>query len=368
VFSRQKIEFRDRSSVVCLAGLLADRRESFLKENANPLKTRSTIFEIRRYGFFNFNQVHLLFDFNLFSISPATTLRSTLAMDGLKATGGMWSPSKHISRSPGAVTVPQYLISLFSLEGTTVLVTGGTRGVGPGLTIALASAGADIILLVRDLHMGNSLKHQIAELGRNVSLFQCDLSSKADLKKIIGEVLSQGLSPDILLNCGGALPKNAALETSDDAWDEVVQINLNATWVLSRDLAKHWKRQIGGHIWRKIINVSSVMGIEGCGKGAVAYAAAKGGITQLTKALSNEWAEMKINVNAIAPGYIKSDLAQALHIDPEMSAEVVKRTPVGRWGTPTDLAGAVVYLASQASNFVNGETHIVDGGYSWSSN
>ncbi|MCJ1365019.1 hypothetical protein MMC16_004137 [Acarospora aff. strigata] len=267
----------------------------------------------------------------------------------------------------------QYLTSLFGLQGKTVLITGGTRGIGAGLTVALASAGADIILLQRDPSTATTVKDKVRALGRKCDSYACDLGQKEQLREIIPAICERdGRNVDILVNCGGLQHRSPAVDFAEDKWDEVIQVNLTASFILARSLAKHWLSspspspppppQNPTPTKRKIINIASVLTFSGS-LNVCAYVATKGAIGQLTKALSNEWMGQGICVNALAPGYIATDLTEGIRNSEEREKAILGRVPAGRWGSPGDLEGAVVYLASRASDFVSGEIHVVDGGF-----
>ncbi|KAL7267828.1 hypothetical protein RUND412_009567 [Rhizina undulata] len=266
------------------------------------------------------------------------------------------------------MTESTYLTSLFSLAGKTVLITGGTRGIGSELTLALASAGADIVLLERGTSSPESweLKEKITALGRNIWSYKCDLAVREEVLAAVGKVLEGGRQVDVLVNCAGLSIREKAELFSIEDWDHILNVNLSASFILSRDIARNWLSETEKGIappWnRKIINIASVLTFTGSVE-TPAYAASKGAIGQLTKALSNEWSGRGINVNAIAPGYIRTQLTKAFQENEDKSQQILNRTPMGRWGNPEDLAGAVVYLASRASDFVTGEIHVVDGGY-----
>ncbi|KAJ7346978.1 NAD-binding protein [Mycena albidolilacea] len=263
-----------------------------------------------------------------------------------------------------------YLLSLFSLEGRTALVTGGTRGIGQKLALALAGAGADLILIQRNLDNQDTAT-QARQLGRNATIVQCDLTDKAQVGAIVQKVTGSvdagglGLVVDILVNCGGIQRRAPAETFTDENWSEVLQVNLNAVWTLSRDCGAHMlkTRGVGSTNPRgKIINVASLLSYQG-GLTVPAYAAAKHGVLGLIKALSNEWSPKGINVNGISPGYIATEMNTALIADQVRSRQIMERIPIGRWGAPEDFEGAIVFLASRASDYVCGETLVVDGGW-----
>ncbi|RJE23432.1 2-deoxy-d-gluconate 3-dehydrogenase [Aspergillus sclerotialis] len=254
-------------------------------------------------------------------------------------------------------------MDLFSLKGRTALVTGATRGIGHAMTIALAEAGADIVLIQRDVN-NYATKEQIENLGRKATIYTADLASKESVKKVVANVLKDGHDIGILLNCAGIQRRHPSHVFPNEDWDEVLQVNLTTVFTLCRDVGAYMlTRTPNGSGQRgSIINVASLVSFQG-GLTVPAYAAAKGGVAQLTKALSNEWASKGINVNAIAPGYVATDMNTALIQDKERASSILARIPAGRWGTPDDFKGSVVYLASRASAYVSGEVHTVDGGW-----
>ncbi|MFC0469066.1 SDR family oxidoreductase [Halalkalibacter kiskunsagensis] len=246
---------------------------------------------------------------------------------------------------------------LFSLEGKVAAITGATRGIGEAMALGLAEGGADIALLQRNpsqLHVAK----QIEALGRRCEVIECDLANTEQVKDAIPSVLEQFGKLNILVNCGGIQRRSPAVEFSEEDWDDVLNVNLKAVWLLSQQAGKHMVSERYG----KIINVASLNSFQG-GITIPAYASAKGGIAQLTKALSNEWAQHNVNVNAIVPGYIATDMNEALINDETRSRQIMERIPAGRWGTPEDFKGTIVYLASDASRFVHGHLLAVDGGW-----
>ncbi|OCK88700.1 NAD(P)-binding protein [Cenococcum geophilum 1.58] len=253
---------------------------------------------------------------------------------------------------------------LFSLEGQTALVTGGTRGIGQAMALALAEAGADILLVQRDAS-NQTTKTAIESLGRKATIYTADLSSPPSLSTLVPTILADGHRISILLNCGGIQRRHPAHEFPSADWDAVLQVNLSAVFTLCRDVGAHMLAQparLPGARRGAVVNVASLLSFQG-GITVPAYAASKGGVAQLTKALSNEWAGKGISVNAIAPGYVATEMNAALMEDPERAAGILARIPAGRWGAPEDFKGAVVYLASQASAYVSGEVLTVDGGW-----
>ncbi|CAI7647280.1 unnamed protein product [Penicillium pancosmium] len=254
-------------------------------------------------------------------------------------------------------------MDLFSLTGRTALITGGTRGIGQAMAIALAEAGADIVLIQRDTS-NQGTKQQIEQLGRKATIYTADLASQESISSLVSTVTQDGHDIDILLNCAGIQRRHPSHQFPLEDWDEVLQVNLTTVFTLCRDVGAYMLTRPPNKSGSRgsIINVASLVSFQG-GLTVPAYAAAKGGVAQLTKALSNEWASKGINVNAIAPGYVATDMNTALIQDQERAASILARIPAGRWGDPEDFKGSVVYLASRASAYVSGEILTVDGGW-----
>ena len=249
--------------------------------------------------------------------------------------------------------------SLFDLTGKTALVTGCKRGIGRGMAEALAAAGADIIGVSVSLEKeGSAVEQAVTAMGRSFTGFACDFSNRTALNDFTAELNARGIVPDILVNNAGTIKRKPAAEHPDAWWDEVIEVNLSAQFLLSREIGKGMVERGSG----KIIFTASLLTFQG-GITVPGYSASKGGIGQLTKALANEWASKGVNVNAIAPGYIATDNTEALRNDEDRYKAILERIPQGRWGTPEDFAGPVVFLASAASNYVNGEILTVDGGW-----
>jgi len=247
----------------------------------------------------------------------------------------------------------------FDLTGKTALVTGCKRGIGFAMAMGLAEAGANLIGVSANLEKsGSDIEKAVTALGRSFVAYQCDFTDCAAVKNFAAQVMAEQGVPDILVNNAGIIKRQAAAEHSDDFWFEVMDVNLNAPFLLSRDIgAKMIERGSG-----KIIFTASLLTFQG-GLTVPGYAASKGGIGQLTKALANEWAGRGVNVNAIAPGYVATDITEALRDDPTRSGPILARIPAGRWGHPDDFKGPVVFLASEASRYVHGEILVVDGGW-----
>ncbi len=251
------------------------------------------------------------------------------------------------------------ILDSFKLNGKTALVTGCKRGIGKAMAIALAEAGADIIGVSASLEAeGSAVEKEVKSLGRKFKAYQCDFSNRKALYSFIEEVKSDFPVIDILVNNAGTILRKPAAEHPDEYWDKVVEVNLNAQFVLSRELGKEMVNRGEG----KIIFTASLLTFQG-GITVPGYAASKGAIGQLTMALSNEWAGKGVNVNAIAPGYIATDNTQALQDDAARSKAILERIPANRWGKPDDFKGITVFLASPASSYMNGTVVTVDGGW-----
>lgn len=248
------------------------------------------------------------------------------------------------------------ILDSFKLEGKTALVTGCKRGIGKAMAVALAEAGANIIGVSATLEPDSEVEREVMTLGRSFKAFACDFSDRTALYAFINKV--KPLQIDILVNNAGTILRKAATEHPDDYWDKVMEVNLNAQFVLSRELAQGMLERAQG----KIIFTASLLSFQG-GVTVPAYTSSKHGVAGLTKALANEWASKGIQVNAIAPGYINTDNTEALRNDPVRSKAILERIPAGRWGTVDDFKGPVVFLASSASDYVNGEILTVDGGW-----
>jgi 2-deoxy-D-gluconate 3-dehydrogenase len=245
----------------------------------------------------------------------------------------------------------------FDLTGKVALVTGASRGLGAAMAVALADAGADLALHASE-HVPEATADAVRAKGRRAHTFAANLAKREHTARLIPSVIEACGRLDVLVNNAGTILRAPAAEHPDEMWDEVIEVNLSSIFRLSRAAGAHMLERGGG----KIINIASLLSFQG-GITVPGYAAAKGGVAQLTKAMANEWAGRGINVNAIAPGYMRTDNTSALRADPVRSRQIFERIPAGRWGEPDDLAGAVVYLASRASDYVNGHVLVVDGGW-----
>lgn len=246
---------------------------------------------------------------------------------------------------------------MFDLTEKTALVTGANTGLGQGMAVALAKAGADIALIGRS--DPSETLNQIAKAGVKCCYIHADLNDANAAQDIVAEVVSHFGRADILVNNAGTIKRNPAIDFTPNDWDVVMNVNLKTVFFLSQAFAHHLlaEKKSG-----KIINIASMLTFQG-GINVPSYTASKSGVGGLTKALANEWARHGINVNAIAPGYFETNNTAALKADPKRNAEILGRIPSGRWGQPSDLNGAVVFLASEASNYVQGITLPVDGGW-----
>ena len=250
------------------------------------------------------------------------------------------------------------ILDLFRLDGKTALVTGARRGLGKAMAIALAEAGADIVGTSASLEEASEVGREIEALGRRFRGYACDFSDRKSLYRLVKTVKRECPPIDILINNAGTVLRAPAAEYPDEYWDKIIEVNLNAQFVLAREFGRDMLARGSG----KIVFTASLLSFQG-GITVPAYAAAKGGVAQLTKALANEWAAGNVQVNAIAPGYIETDNTSALRADPVRNPAILSRIPAGRWGQAGDMAGAAVFLSSAAADFVNGTILTVDGGW-----
>ena len=245
---------------------------------------------------------------------------------------------------------------LFSLRGKTALVTGANTGLGQAIAIALAWAGADIVAAGRS--DASDTAAAVRGSGRKFEFVQADWSSTEPVQRVLDAALSLNSQLDILVNNAGTIRRADSVDVTEDDWDAVVDTNLKSLFFLSQAAARHMATKGGG----KIINIASLLSFQG-GLRVAAYTASKSAVAGLTHALCNEWAPQGINVNAIAPGYFETNNTAALRIDPVRNPAILARIPAGRWGEPTDLEGAAIFLASRASDYVHGIVLPVDGGW-----
>ncbi|HET7463694.1 MAG TPA: 2-dehydro-3-deoxy-D-gluconate 5-dehydrogenase KduD [Longimicrobium sp.] len=247
---------------------------------------------------------------------------------------------------------------LFSLEGKIALVTGASRGLGRAVAAALAEAGADVVCASTRRAGTKETVAEIRALGRRAWQVEADLANRTALYAMAEAAEQQAGRIDILVNNGGTIRRAPAVDYSLVDWDAVMRTNLDAVFILSQRLGRGMIERGAG----KIINVASLLSFSG-GTTVPAYTASKHAVAGITRALANEWAKHGVQVNAVAPGYFRTDNTQGLRDDPARSAEISARIPAGRWGEPKDLAGAVVFLASPAADYVNGHVLVVDGGW-----
>ncbi len=251
------------------------------------------------------------------------------------------------------------ILNSFSLEGKVAIVTGCKRGIGKGMAIALAEAGADIIGVSASLELeGSAIEKEVTAIGRKFTAYQCDFSNREALYTFIKEVKANHSQIDILVNNAGTILRTPAAEHPDEMWDKVIEVNQNAQFILTREIGKDMLERGSG----KIVFTASLLTYQG-GITVPGYAASKGAIGQMIMAFANEWAGKGVNVNGIAPGYIATDNTEALRNNPERADSILARIPAGRWGEPKDFAGPVVFLCSSASDYMHGSITLVDGGW-----
>jgi 2-deoxy-D-gluconate 3-dehydrogenase len=247
----------------------------------------------------------------------------------------------------------------FRLDDRVALVTGASRGLGAAMAAALAGAGADVVLHASSAPPEAAAADIAARTGRRTHALAGDLRNAAAGDRVVADAIAAFGRVDVVVNNAGTIRRQPAAEHEDAFWDEVLAVNLSSVFRVCRAAGRHMLARGGGG---KIVNIASLLSFQG-GITVPGYAAAKGGVAQLTKALANEWAAHGINVNAIAPGYMETDNTAALRADAERAQQIGVRIPAGRWGRPEDLAGAVVFLASAASDYVHGHVLVVDGGW-----
>ena len=250
-------------------------------------------------------------------------------------------------------------MSNFRLDNKLALVTGCSRGIGMAIAIDLANAGADIIGVSNSMpKQGSEVQKAVEATGQKFYPYAVDFSNRTALHAFIEKVKLDHPRIDILINNAGSIMRAPAAEHSDEYWDTIMEINLNAQFVLTREIGKRMVADKSG----KIVFTCSLLSFQG-GINVPGYAASKGAITSLLKAFANEWASQGVNVNGVAPGYIETDNTEALRADPERSKSILSRIPAGRWGKSADLAGAYVFLCSSAADYINGSIITVDGGW-----
>jgi len=250
------------------------------------------------------------------------------------------------------------ILEQFRLDGKVAVVTGSGTGLGEGMAIGLAEAGADVVG-VYNRHAPEAAKSAVEKLGRRFLAVQADLASVEPISRIVETAVTELGRLDILVNDAGIIRRAPSIEYSEKDWDEVMNINLKSLFFLCQAAARQFLKQGSGG---KIVNIASLLSFQG-GILIPPYTASKSGVRGLTQLLANEWAKHDINVNAIAPGYMATDNTEPLRKDPKRGPAILERIPAGRWGAPDDLKGAVVFLASDASKYVNGFTLAVDGGW-----
>ncbi|KIL61059.1 hypothetical protein M378DRAFT_167415 [Amanita muscaria Koide BX008] len=256
-------------------------------------------------------------------------------------------------------TPPVPAPALFDLTGKVALITGASRGIGAACAIALAEAGASVCLVYRNPTSNPETLDRILALGATAKPVYCDLDDAQAVKQLFQNALDiMGGQIHILVNSAGIQRRSPSLDFSEEDWDKVLDVNLKSIWLLSQAAGRHMVPLGRG----KIINMCSLLTFQG-GITVPAYAAAKGAVGQLTKALSNEWSQHNVQVNGICPGYIATDMNEKLLQDPARYRQISERIPAGRWGDPKDFAGPVVFLSSAASQYVCGELLVVDGGW-----
>jgi 2-deoxy-D-gluconate 3-dehydrogenase len=250
------------------------------------------------------------------------------------------------------------ILDQFKLHDRVALVTGASTGLGAAIAIALAEAGARVACH-GNTRSPESTCNQITSAGGVAHAISGDLGQPETTQRLVAQTLERFGRIDILINNAGTIRRAPAVDYSDEDWDAVIEVNLSSVFRLSRLVGRQMiERGDGG----KIVNIASLLSFQG-GITVPAYAASKGGVAQLTKALANEWAKHRINVNAIAPGYMRTANTAALQADETRNRQILERIPAGRWGEPEDLAGAAVFLSSSASDYINGHVLVIDGGW-----
>lgn len=252
------------------------------------------------------------------------------------------------------------ILDRFRLDGKVAVVTGASQGIGQAMATALAEAGADIIDLSRGTNVdGHDMTRTLVEAtGRSYRFCATDLADRESLYRSIATVKAETGVPDILVNNAGVILRQPIAEHSDEYWDRVIEVNLSSQFIITRELGREMVERGSG----KIVFTASLLSFQG-GITVPGYAASKSGVARLVMAFANEWASQGVNVNGIAPGYVATENTSALRADPVRSKAILERIPAGRWGTPEDFGGPVVFLASEAASYVNGSIITVDGGW-----
>ncbi|MDR3591166.1 MAG: glucose 1-dehydrogenase [Negativicutes bacterium] len=245
------------------------------------------------------------------------------------------------------------------LTGKSAVVTGGSKGIGFGMAQALAHAGADVVIVSRNLAEGEAAAQQLRDMGRKSIALSCDVTAPAQVGEMVEKAVAAFGKIDILLNNAGMNIRKPVTEIAEADWDKVVDTNLKGIFLVAQAVGRQMIKQKSG----KIINIASIFGVVGTSWGLAAYCSSKGGIVQLTKVLALEWAQYNINVNCIGPAYIRTPMTAGWLNDKERLDSILSATPLGRLGEMEDLAGPVVFLASDWSNYVTGHTLLVDGGW-----
>lgn len=252
----------------------------------------------------------------------------------------------------------QTILDRFRLDGKVAVVTGASRGLGRAMAEALAEAGADLVVSSRSRQRLRAIVEYATALGRRCVAIECDVEKPDQVRSLVASAERELGRLDILVNAAGTTHRDHPENFPESQWDRVIAVNLKGVFVACQEAGRRMIARRSG----KIINVASMLSFTG-GILVPAYAASKGGVAQLTKALANQWARYNVQVNAVAPGYFKTDLTRAIYEDPVRNQEILSRIPAGRWGEPADLKGATVFLASEASQYVSGHILVVDGGW-----
>jgi 2-dehydro-3-deoxy-D-gluconate 5-dehydrogenase len=250
------------------------------------------------------------------------------------------------------------ILEKFKLHGKIALVTGSATGIGRAIAVGLAEAGADVACHCRKAGDASETVAEVERDGRRAVEVAGDMSDKDAPKRVVAEVVEAFGRIDILINNAGMIRRSPAVDFTEEDWATVIEVNLSSVFRLSQAAGRHMVEQGSG----KIVNIASLLSFQG-GITVPAYTASKSGVAGLTKALANEWAKHNVTVNAIAPGYIATNNTAVLQADETRNRQILERIPAGRWGSPDDLAGAAVFLASDASNYLNGHILVVDGGW-----